>query len=49
MDSSHTGEKWELSDTEHQQFIEFKKGYVSVRKEVLCNVLCNILTEMEYS
>jgi hypothetical protein len=31
--------KWEYSDTLHQLFIDFKKTYGSVRREVLCNIL----------
>ena len=31
--------KWEHSEAEHQLFIDFKKAYDSVRREVLCNIL----------
>jgi hypothetical protein len=31
--------KWEYNETVHQLFIDFKKAYVSVRKEVLYNIL----------
>jgi hypothetical protein len=31
--------KWEYNGTVHQLFIDFKKGYDSVRKEVLYNIL----------
>jgi hypothetical protein len=32
-------EKWEYNETTHQLFIDFKKAFVSVRKEVLYNIL----------
>jgi hypothetical protein len=31
--------KWEYKGTVHQLFIDFKKAYDSVRREVLCNIL----------
>jgi hypothetical protein len=31
--------KWEYNETVHQLFIEFKKAYDSVRREVLYNIL----------
>jgi hypothetical protein len=31
--------KWEYIDTVHQLFINFRKAYDSVRKEVLYNIL----------
>jgi hypothetical protein len=31
--------KWEYNETVHQLFIDFKKAYDSVRKEVLYNIL----------
>jgi hypothetical protein len=31
--------KWEYSETVHQLFIDFKKAYDSVRREVLYNIL----------
>jgi hypothetical protein len=31
--------KWEYNETTHQLFIDFKKAYDSVRKEVLYNIL----------
>jgi hypothetical protein len=34
-----TGEKWEYNETVHQLFIDFKKAYDSVRREVLYNIL----------
>jgi hypothetical protein len=34
-----TGEKWEYYGTVHQLFIDFKKAYDSVRREVLYNIL----------
>jgi hypothetical protein len=36
---SDTGEKWEYNGTVHQLFIDLKKAYDSVRKEVLYNIL----------
>jgi hypothetical protein len=30
---------WEYSDTIHQLFIDLKKAYDSVRREVLCSIL----------
>jgi hypothetical protein len=37
--SSDTGEKWEHNETVHQLFVDFKKAYDSVRREVLYNIL----------
>ena len=31
--------KWEHNEGVHQVFIDFKKAYDSVRREVLCNIL----------
>ena len=31
--------KWEYSEEAHQLFIDFKKAYVSVRREALYNIL----------
>ena len=31
--------KWEYSEAEHQLFVDFKKAYDSVRREVLYNIL----------
>jgi hypothetical protein len=37
---SDTGEKkWGYNETVHQLFIDFKKAYDSVRREVLYNIL----------
>jgi hypothetical protein len=36
---SDTGEKWEYNETVHQLFIDFKKAYDTVRREVLYNTL----------
>jgi hypothetical protein len=36
---SDTGKKWEYNGTVHQLFIDFKKAYDSVRREVLYNIL----------
>ena len=33
------GKKWEYNEAVHQLFIDFKKAYDSVRKEVLYNTL----------
>jgi hypothetical protein len=33
------GKKWEYNGTVHQLFIDFKKAYDSVRREVLYNIL----------
>jgi hypothetical protein len=30
-------EKWEYNETVHQLFVDFKKAYISVRREVLYN------------
>jgi hypothetical protein len=35
LHSSDTGEKWEYNETGHQLFVDFKKTYDSVRREVL--------------
>jgi hypothetical protein len=39
LHSSHTGEKWEYNETSTLLFIDFKKVYDPVRREVLCNIL----------
>jgi hypothetical protein len=31
--------KWKYNETVHQLFIDFKKSYDIVRKELLCNIL----------
>jgi hypothetical protein len=31
--------KWEYNEAVHQLFIDFKKAYDSIRREVLCNIL----------
>jgi hypothetical protein len=31
--------KWEYNEAVHQRFIDFKKAFVSVRREFLCNIL----------
>jgi hypothetical protein len=31
--------KWECNETVHQLFVDFKKAYDSVRREVLYNIL----------
>ena len=31
--------KWEYNEAVHQQFIDFKKAYDSVRREVLYNII----------
>jgi hypothetical protein len=36
---SDTGNKWVYSETVHQPFVDFKKAYDSVRREVLYNIL----------
>ena len=37
--SSNAWKKWEYNEAVHQLFIDFKKAYVSVRREVLYNIL----------
>jgi hypothetical protein len=39
LHSSDTGEKREYTETVHQLFVDFKKAYDSVRREVLYNIL----------
>jgi hypothetical protein len=39
LHSSGTGEKWDYSEPVHQLFVDFKEAYVSVRREVLYNIL----------
>jgi hypothetical protein len=41
---SDIGEKWEYSEAVRQIFIDFKKAYDSLRREVLYS----ILTELRY-
>jgi hypothetical protein len=35
--------KWEYNETVHELFIDFKKAYDSVRREVLYNILMTII------
>jgi hypothetical protein len=37
--SSDTEKEWEYNETVHQLFIDFKKAYNSVRREVLYSIL----------
>jgi hypothetical protein len=46
MHSSNTGEKMEIHK-EHQLFMDFKKAYDSVRKEVLYNILIEFAIPMK--
>jgi hypothetical protein len=39
LHSSDTERKWEYNETLHQLFIDFKKAYDSVRRELLYNIL----------
>jgi hypothetical protein len=39
--------KWEYNETVHQLFIDFKKDYGSVRKEVLSNILIEFWIPMK--
>jgi hypothetical protein len=41
-DGRETGKKWKYSQIVHQLFIDFKKAYVSVRREVLYNILIEL-------
>jgi len=35
----HLRKKWEYNEAVHHLFIEFKKAYDSVRREILCNII----------
>jgi hypothetical protein len=39
--------KWEYNETVHQLFINFKKAYDSVRREVLYNILIELGVPMK--
>jgi hypothetical protein len=39
--------KWEYNETVHQLFVDFKKAYDSVRREVLYNILIEFGVPME--
>jgi hypothetical protein len=39
LHSSDTGEKWEYNETVQQLFIDFKKAYDSVRREVFYKII----------
>jgi hypothetical protein len=38
---------WEYTEVVHQLFIDFKKAYDSVRREVLCNILIDFGVPMK--
>jgi hypothetical protein len=40
-------EKWEYIETVHQLFVDFKKAYDSVRREVLYNILIEFVVPMK--
>jgi hypothetical protein len=42
LHSSGTGEKMGFSETVYQLFVDFKKAYDSVRREVLCSILIEL-------
>jgi hypothetical protein len=42
-----TGEKWEYNETVHQLFLDFKKPYDSVRREILYNILIDFVVSMK--
>jgi hypothetical protein len=42
------GKKWKYNETVHQLFIDFKKAYDSVRREVLYNILIGFGIPMLY-
>jgi hypothetical protein len=44
---SNTGRKWEYNETVHQLFVDFKKVYDSVRREVLYNILIEFGVSMK--
>jgi hypothetical protein len=44
-----SGEKWEYNETVHQLFIDFKKAYGSVRREVLYHILIEFRVPMKIS
>jgi hypothetical protein len=39
--------KWEYNDTVHQLFVDFKKVYDSVRREVLYNILIDFAVPVQ--
>jgi hypothetical protein len=39
--------KWEYNQTEHQLFIDFKKAFDSVRREVLYSILIEFVVLMK--
>jgi hypothetical protein len=44
---SDTGEKWEYNETVHQLFIDFKKAYDSVKREISYNSLIEFGVSMK--
>jgi hypothetical protein len=47
LHSSDTGGKWEYNGTVHQLFVDLKKAYDSVRREVFYNILIELETPMK--
>jgi hypothetical protein len=39
--------KWEHNETVHQLFIDFRKAYDSVRRELLCSILIEFCVPMK--
>jgi hypothetical protein len=44
---SDIGEEWEYNETVHQLFIDFKKAYDSLRRELLYNILIEFGVPMQ--
>lgn len=42
-----TKQKWDYSETVHQQIIDFKKTYDTVRRGILCNIFIQFSVTMK--
>jgi hypothetical protein len=41
------GKKWEYNEAVHELFVDFKKAYDSIMREILCNILIEFKVHMK--